>query len=407
MNMYLRLAWRNIWRNKRRSIISIASVLLAVLIALFMRSMQKGTYARAIDNVVSFYTGYIQIHNPGYWDKKSLNKTFAVQESLIENVSSTEYVTHVTPRLEGYGLISGGERTDVGLVIGINPEVENDMTGLEGKLIEGEYLQQGDMGIMLAKGLSDHLDLGIGDTVVILGQGYHDIMAAGKYEIQGLIEFPIKQLNNTMSYLTLEEAQYLFGAYNRLTSLSIMIEGEDKLDEVMNNLGKKYSEDYEIMSWKEMSPELEQGIEADNASGLIMLFILYMVVGFGILGTILMMTMERTREFGVLIAVGMKRGYLRLITLIESIFLSFVGVVLGTILSVPILAYFRSNPIYFTGELAKSMTEFGYEPILAFTLAPGIFLWQAVVVFIIAFIAALYPLWKITRLDAVDAMRSV
>ncbi len=405
--MYLALAWRNIWRNKRRSIISISSILFAVIIALGMRSMQLGTYDHMIKNVVSFYTGYIQVHDQGYWEKKSINKSFRHDKTLIEKVESVQFVGKNTPRLDSFGLISNGDITDGALIAGVDPEGESEVISLKEKVIDGRYLKKNDQGILLASGLAKHLQAGVGDTIVILSQGYHGVTAAGKYEVAGLVEFPAPDINNRTSFLTLPTAQELFGAYDRITSLIVMIDKQEHLQPVMADLKTQLNtEEYEVMSWEEMMPELVQSIEADNASGLIMLLIIYMVIGFGILGTILMMTLERSREFGMMIAIGMKRMQLRLIVIIESVLLTFTGVVSGTILGIPILVYMYFHPIPLKGDLAKAMEIYGWDPVLPFSLDPSIFLWQAITVFIIALIAVIFPLWRIGYIEPVEELRT-
>ena len=405
MSMLFSLAWRNVWRNKRRSFISITSVLLAVVLAVLTRSFQLGFYSHSINNVVSYYTGYVQIHAPGYWDNQSLDRSLGNWDSLAATVDTMRYVTITSPRLESFALISAGNITDVAMVSGIDPDRENRMTHLAGKVVSGSYLTPNDDGILLGEGLARHLQLGVGDTVVVLGQGYHGITAAGKYPITGIVKFPTGEQNNSTSYLTLEQAQNLTGAYGRITSLAIMIDGERHLNSVMSDLHHTFDDKYEIMTWKQLMPELVEYIETDNASGLIMIFVIYMVIGFGILGTILMMTLERTHEFGMLMAVGMKRSILGFVTVIESVMLSFVGVIGGVLLGIPVMLYFHAYPIQLSGSLAEATASYGFEPIFPVSLDPMIFIWQAITVLIIALIADIYPLWRISRLSAVKAMR--
>lgn len=404
--MLLKLAWRNIWRNKRRSIISISSVLFAVVIAIMMRSMQLGFYARTIDNVVSFYTGYMQVHAPGFQEKQSLEQSFTRPDSIASVVEAVPHVTQTAPRLESFALISAGDITDGAQVIGIDPAKEDALTGLKEKVTRGSYLAPDDKGILLGSGLADHLKLGIGDTVVVLGSGYHGISAAGRYTITGVVNFPTPELNSTMAYLTLPEAQWLYGARDRVTSLAVMIDAPRYLDQVESSMRGKLGENYEVISWKTMMPEMVQYIDVDNASGIIMLVLIYVIVGFGVLGTVLMMTMERMREFGVLVAVGMKKGVLRGIVLIESVILSLNGAVFGMILSVPLLLYLKAHPIHLTGKGAEALLSYGFEPILPFSLNPTIFFWQTFTVLVIALVAAAYPLFRISKLKAVDAMRT-
>lgn len=404
--MYLSLAWRNIWRNKRRSLIAMASVLFAVIIALATRSMQLGSYRHMIQNTVGFQTGYAQIHGEGYWDSRSINDSFTLTDSLIRETEQIPHVTKITPRLETFTLVSSGDITDGAMVTGIVPAEEDHFTKLRDRLVEGKYLQPEDSGILLAKGLAEHLQVGEQDTVVLLGQGFHGVTAAGKCEVVGLVEYPMPEMNNRMAYLALHEAQRLVGAPDRTTALAIMIDRQDHLPEVMQELESRLDEHYEVMSWKEMLPEIVQSIEADNASGIIMLFIIYMVIGFGILGTVLMMTMERTREFGMMVAIGMKRGRLRLVVILESLMLTFLGVIAGVVLGVPVLLHLYFHPIPLKGQLREMMISYGWDPVLPFSLDPMIFVWQALTVLVIALIASSYPVWRISRVDPVQALRT-
>ncbi len=402
---YIDLAWRNVWRNRRRSLIAMASILFAVLIALVMRSMQTGFYARSIDNVVSFYTGYIQVHASGYSDESSVNKSFAMSDSLSGALGGIGEITYYAPRLEVFALVSGGNLTDGASVVGIDPLLEDRLTSLRSKVTQGSYLDSGETGIMLAQGMAAHLNVGVGDTVIVLGQGYHGLTAAGRYRVSGMVKFPSPEQNNSMAYMTIAQAQDLTGAYGRLTSLAIMIKKNKFLDEVTGRLRAELGPRYEVKTWREILPEMVQFIQTDNASGLIMLFVVYMVIAFGIFGAILMMTMERTREFGMLISIGMKRGILKTIVVIESVMLSIIGVAAGVVVSLPVILYFHIKPIRMTGEVAEMTRQYGFEAIMPFSLDPWLFYHQALVVLIIALAATSYPLVKISRMDATRALR--
>ena len=405
MKTYLMLAWRNLWRNKRRTIIASASVFFAVLLSLIMRSMQEGSYDYMVDASVSMYTGYVQVHAKDYWDKRSLDRSMLYSEEVNSNLESIEHVTLVTPRLESFSLVSNKNTTKVASVVGINPEKENEMTSLKDKLVEGEYLTDNATGVLLAQGLAELLKVGIGDSVVLYGQGYHGVTAADRVPVEGIVKFKLPDLNKSMVYMTLNNSQWLYSAENRITSLSIMIDQIDKQDGVYENVKLLFDDNYEVMTWKEMMPELVQGIEIDNAGGIIMLGILYVIIGFGIFGTVMMMTAERTKEFGILISIGLKKGKLAFISFVESLFLSFIGVAAGVIVSIPILYYYNRNPIELTGEMADMILSYGLEPILPFRFAPNIFIDQFLTVFVIALVSVSYPILFIRKLKPVEAMR--
>jgi ABC-type lipoprotein release transport system permease subunit len=406
MGTYLRLAWRNLWRNKKRTIIAASSVFFAVLLALVMRSMQKGSYDFMIDSSVRFSTGYVQVHGKGYWDKRSLDKSMELNKDIISKLNDVPDVTLVVPRLETFTLVSHGNATKVSPIIGIRPDKEKSMQKLNQKLVAGKYLTDSSKGILIGQGLAELLKVGIGDSVVLYGQGYHGITAAAQVPVEGILKLPIPDLNKSLIYTSLSYAQWLYSAGDRFTSLSIMIDKPNRLDEIKAEVQKLFDDNYEVMTWKEMSPELVQSIEVDNAGGIIMLAILYIVIGFGIFGTIMMMTAERTKEFGILIAVGMKKTKLILVTTLETIFISLVGVFAGIIVSYPLLLYFYYNPIRLSGDLAEAMLAFGMEPIMPFSIAPGIFIAQFWTVLLIALLSAWYPFRYVQKLKAVEAIRN-
>jgi ABC-type lipoprotein release transport system permease subunit len=367
--------------------------------------MQEGSYDYMVDASVSMYTGYIQVHTKDYWEKRSIDKSMVLSKERISKLEVMEEITLVTPRLESYSLISRENVTKVASIVGIDPEKENNMTNLKTKLTKGSYLKYSSTGIMLSEGLASILKVGIGDSVILYGQGYHGITAAAQIPVEGIVKFTLPLLNKSMAYISLDYSQWLYGAPERITTLSLMITEPAELNSIHSKVASQFDDKYEVMSWPELMPELVQGIEVDNAGGIIMLGILYLVIGFGILGTVMMMTAERTKEFGILVAVGMKKWRLSFISLLESVFLSFIGVLAGIIVTIPILYYYNRNPIPLTGEMADVMLKFGLDPIIPFRFAANIFVDQFLTVLVIAMISSLYPLSYIRKLQPVAAMR--
>jgi ABC-type lipoprotein release transport system permease subunit len=406
MKLFFQLAWRNLWRNKRRTLISTSSVFFAVILSLAMRSMQNGQYDYMIQSAVGLYLGYIQVHAEGYWEKRSLDQTMATSDSSLNSFAAVPGVTEVDPRLESFALLSKDSATKVAQVIGIDPARENAMTGLAKRIQSGRYFRADDQGIMIGAGLAKFLNAGIGDSIVVYGQGYHGVTAAARVPVTGILKFPIPDLDNSTSYLSLNYAQWLFSAPGRVTSVSLMVRSPFDMDRVASELKAQVGPGKEVMTWKEMMPELVQAIQADSAGGVLMLIILYVVIGFGIFGTIMMMTTERTREFAVLISVGMKRWKLIAVTTTETIIVSMVGALAGVAVGIPLLVYFHLHPIPLTGEYATVMLAYGMEPFLPFSAAPGIFLAQTAVVLGLAVVCAFYPYLVIRKLNPVAGLRS-
>ena len=404
--MLLKLAWRNIWRNKRRTIITIVSIVFAVLLSSTMRSLQLGSYERMIDNSVRFYTGYIQVHKLGYWDEQVLDNAFQLPQGLREQIESLDGVEAAVPRLESFALASYGTRTRGAMVIGMDPEKESHLTGVEQKITEGAMVGLRDTGVLMGSGLADYLKMRVGDTLVLISQGYHGVNAAGKYAVAGLVEFGLPQLTNQVVFMPLPAAQYFFGADGLLTAIAVVTNQPKQVDEVREAILKEVDTTaYEVMGWRTMMPELIQGIEIDNISGIIMLLLLYLVIGFGMFGTFLMMTKERLYEFGVMLSVGMHRYKLQLLIFAEIVLLAAMAVLTGILLSLPVISYFSQNPISLPEEYKTAFEKFGIEPIYAFSHDPIVFTSQAWVVFIMALVLSAYPLYKIWKMDPVTAMR--
>ena len=406
MRSNLIIAWRNLWRNKRRTLITVASIFFGVLISTVMSSMQEGSYSAMIDNVVKFYSGYIQIQNEKYWDNKTINNTFVPTDSLEGIIKSIPEITNYTPRLEFFALASSEEITKGSIIIGIDPVRENEVTEIGKWVTEGTYLHPDDNGLLIGSELAQYLQLSVGDTLVMIGQGFHGVSAAGKYPIRGILNFPSPELNKQTIYMGLQNCQEFFTCEGRITSLVLMIKSQYKLQKTMKQLRSMISSPYTVMSWDEMHPDLLQMIEADRDGGVIMKAILYIIIGFGIFGTITMLIMERKRELGVMIAVGMQRYKLATILFFETIYIGFVGVLAGFAASIPVIAYFYNHPIQITGEAGQTYIEMGFEPYLYFSWLPSVFYNQVITVFLITAFIAIYPMITAERMKIHVALRA-
>ena len=404
--MYFSLSWRNIWRNKKRTVIVAASVFFAVILSSVMRSAQLGSYSYMIHSSAKLFTGYLQVQGNDYWENRSLDRSIKLEKSQMQQIENIPNVTNIVARLEAFALVSYGSDTKVSAVVGIDPKLENAMTGLKSKLTEGEYLKQSSSGVLIAEGLADILNANIGDSLIILGQGYHGQTAAANLPIIGKVKLPFESMNNAMVFLALPQAQEVFSCNERITSLPILIDNVNHLDAVHNSVREIIGQNYDIMMWNEMMPDLQQNIEVDNASGIIMLGILYVVIGFGVFGTVMMMVSERSKEFGILVAVGMRKSKLIMVTTIETILVSFLGALVGILGAIPFVFYLKFNPIDLAGgDAAKLYDQLGIEPILNFSAEPTVFISQAIVVFFIALITIIYPVLYIRQMKPVEVLR--
>ena len=403
--MILKLIWRNLWRKSRRTLITMASIAFAVLFAIIMKSFQNGVFNNLIKNVVGYYSGYIQIHQKGYWDEQVLDNCFALDNSIIEKLKQNPQINLIVPRLETFVLISKGNSTKGCMLVGTDAVKENELTQLKNKIIKGAYFQNKEEAVILSEGLAKRINAAVNDTIVLFGQGYHGVMAAGKFKIKGIVHLASPAMNDAFVYLPLSATQYYLSAENRLTSLSLGIDNPEKMNAVVNSLQPSIGNNYEVMPWQEMMPEIANHIKADGFSFYIFSGILYLIIGFGLFGTILMMTVERMYEFGMLIAIGMKKSKLKIILLGETFLITLLGVVLGMMLSMPSVIYLQERPIRFSGEIAQAYEQFGFEALFPAEFDLNIFFTQSLIVLFMALLIGLYPLWFVSGLNPINAMK--
>jgi ABC-type lipoprotein release transport system permease subunit len=403
--MIAKLTWRNLWRNRYRTIITTTSVTFALMLAILMQSFKKGAFDNLIKNVVSFYSGYVQIHKTGYWDEQVLDNSFAMNDTLINRLKQNPHIKEMVPRIETFSLVSMGNNTKGCMVVGTDPEKENNLTQLKNKITSGEYFKNNEPVAMVAEGLASRLSIKENDTIVLLGQGYQGSMAAGKYKVKGIVHFGSPNLNDGLVFLPLATAQQFLSAENMLTSIALAIDKQENIAMIQKEVSAVTGNKYEVMNWEQLMPEIADHIKTDNISYYIFTGILYLIIAFGIFGTILMMTAERSYEFGMLIVIGMEKFRLGITLLGETFLITVIGWLLGVLLSLPLVIYMNKFPIRFTGEFAKAYQQFGFEPVIPTAVSAPIFIKQSLIVLIIAFIIGLYPLWHVRKIDPVTAMK--
>ncbi|WP_281613575.1 FtsX-like permease family protein [Flammeovirga sp. SubArs3] len=405
--MITKIAWRNLWRSKRRTITSISSIFFAVILAILMRSLQEGSYGQMIDTAARFYMGYAQVHQEGYWNDKSINKLMEDSKDTRDKILSDKNVKGVFGRLETYGMAATDTLTKGVMIVGTEPEGEDQLSSLSQKMVKGTYLSNDSKDIIIGEGLAKYLGISVNDTLALLGQGYHGASAAELYKIQGIIKHPNPQMNNQVVYMSLPNVQYFVSAPNMLNAYILNIKDTRQIDQTVTELRDRLDKaKFEVMSWDELSPEMVNMINTDREGGKIMIYILYIVIAFGIFSTILMMTIEREREFGILTAVGMVKSKIYSMLLQESLFIGLIGIVSSIVAGFPILLYMENHPIHIDGAKGDAMAKMGMEPILRFTASLDIIWPQALLMAFIMIVCTIYPMIHVSRIKTVEAIHS-
>jgi ABC-type lipoprotein release transport system permease subunit len=400
------LAWRNIWRNKRRSLITISSIGFSVLFACFMMSIQYGTLDHMVDNAVKFYSGHIQVHQENYWDEKIIDNSLSYDDAMLTGLSEIKGVEVAVPRIESFALAANDTKTRPAMIFGIDPEKENMITKIEKNLVAGEYLAPNDRSVLLSAGLAEYLNAGVGDSVILIGQGYHGTNSVGLYAIKGLVTFPNPEQNKRIICMPVKQAQWYYGLNDQLTSIAILLADSKNQEMAMAEIEQNIKEKpLKAIDWQEMMPDLIQMVNMKHASSQKMILVLYIVIAFGMFGTFLMMTAERKYEFGILLSIGMKRIQLQITVFFEILLMSLIGVLSGFVVSFSLIGYFYANPIQLSTSMKDMYASYGIEPVIEISMNPSIFYTQAWAIFIIALILSFYPMMVLSRLTPVKAMR--
>ena len=402
----LKLAWRNIWRNKGRSVITIAAVMFCVIFAVVLRSFQVGVWENMIHEIVGNNFGYLQIHEDGFWADQSLDRTMDLGTVNSEELLAVDGVDRLIPRMESFSLLYHGSNTKGSLVMGIDPAVELPGLQLEDILLEGRSFSRDDSVIVVSEGLAKYFNVGLGDTLLFMGQGYHGATAYGAFPIGGIARMTNPELNKQLVLMPLQKAQYMYNCSDRATTLVVAVDKDSNYEAVGAALKSSGAEGLEVLEWKELFPEIIQTIEVDMAGGRIFVTILYFIISFVLLGTVIMMVAERQREFGILVSIGMKKTKLAFVTLLENIMLIMGGAIVGMAVVKPVQFYFKYNPIDLSGQMKEAIEQYNFEPKLYTTTSFIINLNHGTIIFIIGVLVSLYAVVKIMKLNPIESMRS-
>lgn len=407
-----RMAWRNLWRNPRRTLLTLSAISFACLLLVFMLSFQYGTYDTMIDAAVRIQTGHLKVQAEGYHDNRDMRKVVSAPSAVARLLEADPNVSAFTFRANGFSLLSSKERTYGGLVVGIDPAREAGVSTMKTLIREGQYLDVGDTdSALVGRLLARNLNVGIGDELTVLGQGRDGSVAAAVLTVKGLFSsgqdaFDRSVIQMPLSYF--QEVYFMRGAVHEAVAIADSIWA---VGDIKNRLSEKVARldadpPLAVLDWNDLMPGLMQAIKLDLAGGLIFWGILIIVVAFSILNTFLMAIFERTREFGVLMAIGTRPGRLTRLLLAESVFMTLIGVASGILLGCLVTLFFQSHGIDL-GSANQLLQQYGISgrihpklSVVTALLGPGL-------VFGITLLTALYPALRVRRLTPVEAMRHV
>jgi len=386
--------------------ITIAAVMFCVIFAVVLRSFQVGVWEHMVDDIVANNFGYLQVHQKGFWGEQSLDLSMDEGALPVAKWQEVDGVRSVVRRLESFSLVSTGQSNRGSLVLGIEPEFELSGLQLIDQIVSGSVFEPGSDQVVVSEGLAEFLKVVVGDSLLFLSQGYRGASAYGQFMVSGIAKISNPELNKQLVLMPLQTAQWMYNGMGLLTTAVIDLEPGADHKEVKAELLPMMGEELELLEWEELFPELIQTIEADMAGGQIFITILYFIISFVLLGTVIMMVSEREREFGILVSIGMRKTKLAFVTVLENLMLTLGGAIVGMALVKPVQFYFKYNPIDLSGQMKEAIEQFDFEPKLYTTTSFIINLNHGAIVFVIGILVSSYAVWKIMKLEPVKSMRS-
>lgn len=409
MNLVIRLAWRNLWRQPRRTWLTTGAMMFSNVLLVFLISLQFGMYGLMIDNTLQAFTGHLQIQAPGYIDDQKMRQTVADVIPLAETLRSALDSNRIAARGTAFALISSEDRSYGTAVFGVEPAFEPNVSTIPGLVREGRYLGDNEAAeIIVGAALARNLKVGIGDELTLLGSGRDGSFAAAVVNIVGIFDSGIAEFDRSISEIPLglfQDVFYMNGSGHHVVINSGGIEGVAELQSRVGSLlppGK----DLVVHDWDALQPGLKQAIKADMSSAFFMYGVLVILVAFSVLNTQLMSVLERTHEFGIVMSLGLTPGRLGRLVLLETAIMGAMGLVLGALLGGIVTSWFSINGFAYPG-MEELAAKFNLPARFFPQVSPMTLLIGPLVVFVFTLLAAVYPALRLHRLQPVEAMRAV
>ncbi len=401
--MLLTLAWRNIWRNKRRSIIVILSIVVGIFAIVLDESLQRGMMKQLLDNQVSVHLSHVQVHRKGFNDNPLVQSTIPDPARVQALLDTDRTVAMYGRRVILYGLANSAGASSGVAIVGVEPDREWRITDIASSIAEGGYLTGSPREAVIGRKLAEKLDLRLGDKLVLMASTAKGEVGSDLFRVRGIYRSFSSEFEKSFVYISLAAAQTMVYDRPEVSEIVVRMRERERADTLSARLRASLDSAYEALSYREALPMMVAQIELYEK----MMYIVYVVVGtamiFGIVNAMLMSIFERMREFGVLMAVGMKPGILFRMIILEAVLLGVTGSIIGMAASLPVYAWFAAHGMNL-GMFSDSLRAWGFGSVIYPELPPAVILRQLFVVPVVCVIAALYPAAKALRLQPVQAM---
>ena len=408
MNITLHLAWRNLWRHAHRTWLTIGAMVFSNTILVFMLSLQFAMYGMMIDNTLALSTGHLQVQKPGYKDDKKMRQSIPDAVALGSLIRDKLDGDAVAVRANAFALASSEERSFGILVVGVQPEYEPAVSTLPGLLHQGEYLNNQDPNaVVIGSVLARNLRVSVGDELTLLGSGRDGSFAATVAIITGIIGSGMADLDRSVAQMPLSTFQEVFSMGNHAHEIVIKTADISLVEGTRQQVEKLLPADADLVvhDWEALQPGIRQAIQADLASAWFMYGLLIILVAFSVLNTMLMSVLERTSEFGIVMALGLKPGQLGRLVMLETALMGGIGLVLGVLFGGALIVWFGINGFSYPG-MAEMADRFNMSSRIFPQLQIMPLLLGPLIVYAGTLIASIYPALRLRWLQPVQAMRA-
>ena len=400
------MAWRNLWRNWRRSLITLAAIALSLVALLFLWSFGDGVHNTAIRNFESTFVGSLQIHARGYFKNPKL-ETALEQPAAIAQTLAQQGLELWATRVRAFALLAGAENSEGALLVGIDPVREARVTTVAQKLQQGRFLRAHDrFACLIGSGSARSLGLRLNDSVAVLLPARDGTLAAERLTVVGIIETGAPELDRGIVLVPLTTAQELTAMEDAVTEFVLSIPPARLAAAVAALRVALPAETIEVLPWHEMFPSFQEWIALDNSFYFIFLGIFLIIIVAGILNTVLMSMLERVRELGVLLALGSSRARIGALMALESMLLGVIGTVVGTAGGLGVVAVLHRVGIDLSHN-NDAIRRFYIDPLVRPEINTDHLLITIAAVLAVSLLASIYPAWKAARLEPIAALRHV
>ena len=404
--MLFKIAWRNIWRSRTRSLVVIGAIVVGVWAEIFMMSFSEGMIKSYINNAIEGEISHIQLHHSDFLKDREIEYIIEDASALQQALQNTAHVKAATVRSLAGAMISSAKGARGVQIKAVDPEAEAAVTRLDGKLIEGEYFEDGKRNqIILASSLAEKMNLKLRSKVVLTFTNLDGDITAAAFRVAGLYRTDNTLVDDVTVFVMRSEFNELLGKSDIAHEAALFLDDPDNLVAVQAGLQKAHPQ-LLVQSYKEIAPEIALFDSQMYLSMLVFTIILMLALVFGIINTMLMAVLESVKELGMLMAVGMNKVRIFFMIMLETVMLSLVAAPVGLGLAYLTVLYFSKNGIDL-GAWSEAMRQFGMSQMVFTTINPGMFVQLAVAVVITALIGSVYPALKAIRLRPVEAIRRI